>query len=134
MTEEELLVSKDFASWCKAWERDSWCPVPFADWCLEYVGETAFEAAMWAVEKEERGVSNSGNGGPFYRTRPTSYHAWFCLGDQSDLSNFPSHVPLSPVIPTGAGRQLDSFPAAIVYYLLNFDREIAAKFPPKERS
>lgn len=129
MTEEELLALPSFLKWCKHWEADQHCPHAMADWCLETVGELAFEACMWAYAKEERGVSNNGNDGPFYRTRPTSYYAWFRLGDRSDSSNFPSHVPMTG---SWTGRQLYSFPTAIACYLLNFDREVAAKYPPKE--
>lgn len=127
MTESELLASADFLKWCAHWEQDRHCPHAMADWALENVGELAFEACVWAHEKEKRGNAGRGEWGEFERTRPTKLTIWWsCEEPEYSRTNFPSNVPIVDEL-----HQAESFPAAIAYYLTNFSRELAAKYPPK---
>lgn len=116
MTESELLASPDFIAWCRVWEKDRHCPLPFADWALENVGELAFEACVWAHEKEER-KGHRVNPGLVYAWVSIRSHDWGCW-----------NVPIAEVCNL---RTDNSYPAAIAYYITHFDRELAAKYPPK---
>lgn len=129
-TAEQLMQSDEFLGFCGAWERDRWCPAPFADWCLENVGELAFQAAMWAVETPERE--------DFPDRRPARVCPTIEGGDNKERGQFywmgittgtlaNDYVPIR-----GAhSEHLLTFAAAVAYYLINFDVELAAKFPPK---
>lgn len=122
MTEEQLLADSEFIGFCNRWKEDRHCPLPFADWCLENVGELAFDACVWAHEKEQR----KGDKG-MSRTRPLTIGVLFCWADIGigPKDAFWNDVPLTDF------KDCSTFPAAIAYYLFHFDRELAAKYPPK---
>lgn len=136
MTESELLASPDFLAWCRVWEEELHCPLPMADWALENVGELAFEACVWAHEKEERyDPWDDRLTGRVYPRRQsgskTGKFVWWSLTDVSQEQN--DDVPI--IYDYHPNTTFHStFPAAIAYYLTHFDRELAAKYPPKVKA
>lgn len=129
MTEAELLASSDFLGFCGRWQEDRHCPFPLIDWCLDRDWPDGAEAAQWAVEKEERsdGWRNTGRlcVTPSLETSGEGKGQWYWLDGGGDL--------YSCIVPTvgESEKYFPTFAEAIAYYLTNFDRELAAKYPPK---
>lgn len=134
-TEEQLLASDEFLGFCGTWERDRWCPAPFADWLLENVGDVAFQAAMWAVETEERSDWCSRRLTRVFPSVEThashimGHFYWMVIG-RVPLS-IPSASDYVPLARDNVYNHYATFAAAIACYVLYFDVELAKRYPPK---
>lgn len=130
MTEAELLANSDFIGFCGAWEVNRHCPFPLIDWCLDRDWPEGAEAARWVVEKEEREQVSSD--GDFEHVCPAHSFSqltywWDTVGTWNKQWSDDVPLPASP-------NEFDSFPAAIAYYLCNFDPTLAARYPPRGAS
>ena len=130
-TAEQLMQSDEFLGFCGAWERDRWCPAPFADWCLENVGDLAFQAAMWAYEAEERIDWVSKIPSRLFPCRETG---------QNDVNGHFYWMPIEyglfacdyvPLVRSYQKRHYPTFAAAIASYLLHFSVESAKRYPSR---
>lgn len=126
-TEAELLASDTFLAFCRCWERDKWCPVGLCDWLLENGTPTMYAAAVWAWEKEERPSQSGRIASRVMPCRSGYTGRWFWTKFATfRTENVADRVPLKK-------RQGGTLPflAAVAFYLVNFDPELAAKYPPK---
>lgn len=119
ITESDLLSDAEFLKWCAAWEAEKRCPLPMVDWILEkYDDERMYLAARWAWGKSIKGQHIFP--GPLYTwidIRSEEYGPWnIPLG-------FTTHLP---------NLTMMGIPAAIAFYFIHFNAELAAKYPPKD--
>lgn len=118
LTESILLATPTFLAFCEAWEADKRCPVGLIDWLLDLDNEAMALAAKWAYETNALGGYIS----PLHLDEKYEKWGWISIVTGAGwYCNVPcfhdSKVRL---------RQFFIFPAAIAWFLCNFD---ASKLP-----
>ena len=130
-TADSLVRSEDFLAFCRTWQSRVRCPLPFADWLLENVGQVAFEAAMWANQYPPRpDIRREKPNGKRQRIRtyPEKLGDWWNWWpiDRHEKNQTACDVPISGI---DVESRFGSFAESIAHYLFRFDLEKSRLFP-----